>query len=147
MDIKLLGTLDKVEPDDLDSVPIIVLNLLKFKSEQSLSSYLDYAANFFRGYASDGADGAEVIYAGDLKEQVQGDIGNWDAVALVRYPNRRMFYDMHRSKEYQSFSHLRENALENGVLWISEANLPYRTQAVDFQGGYFLEEIQSRLLK
>lgn len=144
MAFKLLETLDNVQPEDIDSEPIIVLNLLKFKDEQSLSSYLDYAAEFFRRF---GTKGAEIIYAGDLKEQVQGDIGDWDAIALVRYPHRRMFYDMHRAKEYQSFSHPRENSLDKGVLWISEANMPYKTQSIEFEGGNFFTEIQSRPLE
>jgi hypothetical protein len=56
-----------------------------------------------------------------------------------------MFYDMLRSDEYQSFSHFRENALENAVLQPSEAVLPYRTQTIEFDGGDWLGELQERL--
>jgi uncharacterized protein (DUF1330 family) len=142
MDKNLLRTLDEVEPKDLDSTPIIVLNLLKFKSEEATKKYLDYGAEFFRTF---GARGAEIIYAGSFKERFQGDIGDWDAMLLARYPNRRMFYEMHRSEEYLAFSHLREDALEDGVLWASEALLPYRTQSIEFEGGDWLGELNSRL--
>ena len=144
MDFNPLTNLDNVQPENLDTGPIIVLNLLKFKSEDSVSSYLDYAANFFKSF---GSKGVEVLYAGSMKEQLQGDIGDWDALALVRYPTRRVFYEMFRSKEYQSFSHYRENALDDAVVWPSEALMPYKTQAVEFDGGDWLPEIQSRFSK
>ena len=132
MDLNPLTNLGDVQPENIDTGPIVVLNLLKFKSEQSVSGYLDYVAEFFSHF---GSKGAEVLYAGRLEEQVQGDIGNWDAIALVRYPSRRVFYEMIRSDEYQSFSHLRENALDNAVLWPSETLMPYKTQTVEFEGG------------
>jgi hypothetical protein len=78
-------------------------------------------------------------------EKVQGDAGDWDVVLLVRYPNRKFFYDMLRSEEYQSFSYLREQALADGVLQPSEALLPYRAQTIEFSGGDWMVELQSRL--
>ena len=50
---------------------------------------------------------------------------------------------MLRSDEYQAISYLREDALENGVLWPSEPVLPYKTQTVEFEGDEWLELIQS----
>jgi len=50
---------------------------------------------------------------------------------------------MFRSDKYQAISHLREDALDNGVLWPSEPVLPYKTQTIDFEGGEWLELIQS----
>jgi uncharacterized protein (DUF1330 family) len=142
MDMNPLTNLDEAQPKEKSDEPIIVLNLLKFKSKDSLNSYFDYAANFFRTF---GSRGAEVLYCGKLMEKVQGDAGDWDIVLLVRYTNRKMFYDMLRSDEYQSFSYLRENALENAVLQPSEAVMPYRTQAIEFEGGDWLGELQKRL--
>jgi uncharacterized protein (DUF1330 family) len=115
MDITRLPNLDEAQPKEMSDEPVIVLNLLKFKSEDSLNSYFDYATNFFRTF---GSRGAEVIYCGKLMEKVQGNAGDWDVVILVRYTNRKMFYDMLRSDEYLSFSHLRENAIP---LW----KMPY----------------------
>ena len=142
MDMNPLSNLDNVQPDTLGDEPIVVLNLLKFESPASISSYMDYGAEFFRTFAQ---RGAEVLYCGKLMEKVQGDAGDWDVVLLVRYPNRKFFYDMLRSDEYQSFSHFREDALENGVLQPSEALMPYRTQAIKFDGGEWTTEILSRL--
>ena len=78
-------------------------------------------------------------------EKIQGDVGDWDVIVLVRYPNRKFCYDMFRSDEYQSFSHYREDALTNAVLQPTEALMPYRTETVEFNGGAWAEELQSRL--
>ena len=140
MDLNPLANLDDVQPDNLDTGPVIVLNLLKFKPGDSLKGYLEYAARVWEAF---GDKGLEVIYAGYLKEQIQGDIGDWDAVLLARYPSRRICYEMFRSSEYQAISHLREDALDNGVLWPSEPVLPYKTQTVEFEGGEWLEIIEA----
>ena len=143
MDMNPLSKLDEAQPATLTDDPIVVLNLLKFKSQDSVASYMDYGTEFFRTFAQ---RGAEVLYCGKLMEKVQGDAGDWDVVLLVRYPNRKFFYDMLRSDEYQSFSHYREDALSNGVLQPSEALMPYRTQTIEFDGGDWTIEIQSRLM-
>ena len=140
MNLNPIANIDEVQPADLDTGPIVVLNLLKFKPGDSLKGYLEYAVRVWDAF---GDVGLEVIYAGYLKEQIQGDIGDWDAVLLERYPSRRICYEMFRSDKYQSISHLREDALDNGVLWPSEPVLPYKTQTIDFEGGEWLELIQS----
>ena len=84
MDINPLATLDKVQPKDIDSGPVVILNLLKFKPGESLTTYLEYVSRVMNDC---GDSGIEVIYGGELKEQIQGDIGDWDAVIVVRYPS------------------------------------------------------------
>lgn len=143
MDMNPLSKLDEAQPATLSDEPIVVLNLLKFKSQESVASYMDYGAEFFRTFAQ---RGAEVLYCGKLMEKVQGDAGDWDVVLLVRYPNRKFFYDMLRSEEYQSFSHYREDALSNGVLQPSEALMPYRTETIEFDGGDWTIELKARLM-
>jgi len=114
---------------------------VKFKPGGSLKGYLEYTAKLWGAFGDN--LGQEVIYAGNLKEQIQGDIGDWGAVLLARYPSRRVFYEMLRSDEYQAISYLREDALGNGVPWPSEPVLPYKIQTVEFEGGEWLELIQS----
>ena len=70
MDLNPIANLDNAQPDELSDEPVIVLNLLKFKSEASVSSYLDYAAEFFKTFAQ---RGAEVLYCGRLMEKIQGE--------------------------------------------------------------------------
>ena len=84
-----------------------------------------------------GDSGIEVIYGGELKEQIQGDIGDWDAIIIVRYPSRRHAYEMLRSDTYQAINPLAEASLERRVLWSSEPIFPYRTQPVEFNGGVY----------
>jgi len=50
--------------------PVVVLNLLKFKSRESLDSRFEYATNFVLTF---GSRGAEVLYCGKLMEKVQID--------------------------------------------------------------------------
>jgi len=135
MEIDPLATLDAVQPLDLDSGPVVMLNLLKFKPGDSLATYLEY----IRRVTSECADsGIELIYAGKLKERIQGEIGDWDVMLVVRYPSRRHCYEMFRSAKYQALNHLAAEALQKRVLWASEPLLPYRTRTVEFEGGEWL---------
>jgi len=136
VELNPLATLDAVQPADLDSGPVVVLNLLKFKSPHSIHGYLDY----LRRVSTVCADsGVELIYAGALKERIQGEIGDWDAVLLARYPNRRACYEMFRSDKYQALHPLADEALARRVLWPSEPVMPYKTQTVEFTGGEWFE--------
>ena len=132
MNLNPIANTDKVQPADLDTGPVVVLNLLKFKPGDSLERYREYAARVWDAFDD---VGLEAIYAAYLKEQSQGDIGDWDAVLLARYPSRQVCYEMFRSDKYQAISHLREDALDNGVLWPSEPVIPYKTQTIDVEGG------------
>ena len=138
MDINPLATIDDVQPEDLDSGPVVVLNLLKFKSGESLETYLQYISGVMKDCADSEID---LIYGGELKEQIQGDIGDWDAVLVVRYPTRRHVYEMFRSDAYQQHNPLAEASLERRVLWPSEPVFPFKTQATDFQGGEWSERL------
>ena len=140
MDINPLTTLDNVQPKDIDSGPVVILNLLKFKPGESLNTYLEYVSRVMKEC---GDSGIEVIYGGELKEQIQGDIGDWDAVIVVRYPSRRHAYEMFRSDTYQAINPLAEASLEKRVLWPSEPIFPYRTQSVEFNGGEWLRLLQN----
>lgn len=73
MEINPLATLDDVQPQDTDSEPVVVLNLLKFKIDESLGTYLEYVR---RVMDECGDRGIELIYGGELREQIQGDIGD-----------------------------------------------------------------------
>ena len=140
MELNPLATLDLVQPPDLDTGPIVVLNLLKFKSPESISLYLEYVRKVSERCAN---SGVELLYAGALKEQIQGDIGDWDIVLLARYPSRRACYEMFRSETYQQCHPLAEEALARRVLWPCEPVLPYKTQTVDFKGGEWLALLQA----
>lgn len=73
MEINPLATLDDVQPQDIDSGPVVVLNLLKFKIDESLGTYLEYVRRVMNEC---GDSGIELIYGGELRGQIQGDIGD-----------------------------------------------------------------------
>ncbi|MFK4808780.1 DUF1330 domain-containing protein [Devosia sp. ZW T5_3] len=97
-----------------DDQPIIMLNLLRFKADGGRQRYLDYlamAGPIVARYR------AEIIFAGDGATALCAEPGqSWDAVALVRYPNRSTFVDMIADPAYAIADPIRMSALEEAVL-------------------------------
>lgn len=111
----------KVTPADIerfladdDEQPIVMLNLLRFKNDGGRQRYLDYlalAGPIVSRY------GAEIIFAGDGSTALCAEPGqSWDAVALVRYPNRSTFVNMIADPDYAVADPVRMSALEEAVL-------------------------------
>ena len=93
--------------------PFVMLNLLKFRGggRADYEAYAREARVFLRQY------GAEVIYAGDCDTAlVAPEHHAWDAVLLVRYPNRRAFAEMVADPDYRRITALRSAALDQAVL-------------------------------
>ena len=99
--------------------PVIMLNLLKMKSG-GRESYHEYAERI-QPFLSE--LGAEIVYVGDCSTVlVAPESHDWDAVLLVRYPDRQAFSRMVANPEYQKITGLRTEALENAVL---QATVPW----------------------
>ena len=92
--------------------PVLMLNLLAFKSDGGVQRYDEYA----RAVAPllEHA-GARVVSSGLGSEALIGAEG-WDAVALVEYPTRGAFLEMISSPEYLEIAHLRTEALARSEL-------------------------------
>ena len=45
--------------------------------------------------------GAEVVFIGDVEDQLLGDEPRWDRVGVVRYPTRRSFIEMQQREDFQ----------------------------------------------
>lgn len=97
-----------------DDGPITMLNLLRFKADGGRERYAEYLAM---------ADpivsrlGAEIIFAGDGLAALAAEEGQaWDAVALVRYPNRQAFADLIDDADYAAAHSVARSALEEAVL-------------------------------
>ena len=105
--------LDRFIAED-DGAPVVMLNLLRFKPDGGRDRYLDYlgmAGPLVARY------GAEIVYAGDGSTPLAAEPGqDWDAVALVRYPNRRAFADLVADPDYQKADPVRISALLEAVL-------------------------------
>ena len=110
--------LDRYLAEDVGG-PVVMLNLLRFRPGGGRERYDDYR----RALAASGvAADLEVLFFGaGGGAALEGE--DWDAVALVRYPSRKVFAEMIRSPEYRSIQHLRREALVDAVLqpttWLS----------------------------
>jgi uncharacterized protein (DUF1330 family) len=95
--------------------PVVMVNLLKFKPEGGLQSYLQYGQEV-------GAHlqrvGATLRYAGGAPSVVIGDGEQpwWDAILIVEYPTPQAFIDMVTTQEYAKVHEHRTAGLDRGDL-------------------------------
>jgi hypothetical protein len=96
--------------------PVVFLNLLKFKGEEGREAYNEY----FRLSIEHGPRfGAEFIFLGVPSITVIADDGEawWDAVWLVRYPNRKQFHNiLHDEAFARDALSLKQDVLESTVV-------------------------------
>lgn len=45
--------------------------------------------------------GADVVFVGDVEDQLLGDSPRWDRIAIVKYPTRRSFIEMQSRPDFQ----------------------------------------------
>ncbi|WP_258906950.1 DUF1330 domain-containing protein [Actinokineospora sp. UTMC 2448] len=94
--------------------PVVMLNLLRF-AEGGFQSYQEYARQVSEKFLP--RYGAKVLYAGSGSTVLVAEDGqSWDAVVIVRYPDRAAFQKMISDPEYQGVTHLRTQALTEAVL-------------------------------
>ena len=103
-----------------DSVPVVMLNLLKFKDRSddgARTGQQEYGA-----YARDVTKmveerGGRLVWSGRPEQVLIGDDAQeWDMVALVEYPSRKAFIEMVSSPDYMKSHEHREGGLERTVL-------------------------------
>ena len=115
------ATLDAL-PDD---VAVVMVNLLKFKprSDDGDGSGWDAYVRYSRAVSPlIKARGAAIVWAGFAGGAVFGptQFGEWDYVALVRYPSKSAFRDMIVSAEYDAANVHRLNGVERHVIVVTE---------------------------
>ncbi|RAU98806.1 DUF1330 domain-containing protein [Mycobacterium colombiense] len=95
--------------------PVVMVNLLKFKPEGGLQSYLQYGQKVVPHLER---VGATLRYAGAAPSVVIGDGEHpwWDAILIVEYPTPRAFIDMVTTQEYAKVHEHRAAGLERGDL-------------------------------
>jgi len=94
--------------------PVVMLNLLRFAPEGK-SLYQEYARRLEETFLP--RYGAQVLYAGTGGTALVAEDGQaWDAVILVRYPDRSAFSRMVADPEYQAVTELRTRSLDEAVL-------------------------------
>ncbi|MEU4447531.1 DUF1330 domain-containing protein [Actinosynnema sp. NPDC050801] len=100
--------------------PVVMLNLLRF-AEGGLASYEEYARRLRETFLP--RYGAEIVYAGTGSTVLAAEDGqSWDAVVVVRYPDRAAFGRMVADPEYQQVTRLRTESLTEAVL---QATIPW----------------------
>ena len=95
--------------------PVVMVNLLKFKTPGGLESYQRYGREVAPHLEH---VGATVRYAGTAPAFVIGDSEKpwWDAILIVEYPTPAAFIDMVTTQEYAKVHEHRAAGLERGDL-------------------------------
>jgi uncharacterized protein (DUF1330 family) len=95
--------------------PVVMVNLLKFKPEGGLQSYLQYGQEVLPHLKR---VGATLRYAGGAPSVVIGDGERpwWDAILIVEYPTPQAFIDMVTTQEYAKVHEHRAAGLDRGDL-------------------------------
>ena len=95
--------------------PVVMVNLLEFKTPGGLDSYLRYGQEVAPHLQR---VGATVRYAGTAPAFVIGDGEKpwWDAILIVEYPTPQAFIDMVTTAEYAEVHQHRAAGLERGDL-------------------------------
>ncbi len=96
-----------------DDGPVVMLNLLKFKEGGGALAYATYA-NVARKLIEEA--GGRIVYSGRVAQILAGETGDWDAIAVVEYPNRKAFLEMVSRPDYVQAAEHREAGLEQTVL-------------------------------
>lgn len=109
-----------------DGEPIYMLNLLKFKQTSTYregdqvsgaEAYGRYAKAFGEMLRDLNVEGVETVYGGRVDRFLIGSgEGEWDAVAIVRYPDKKRMFEAVSNETYRSFHFHRKAGLEGQLL-------------------------------
>ena len=87
--------------------PVWMVNLMKYRD---VADYADGRETTISGREADdlytpreslAAIGAEIVFAGEVDQQLLGDAPIWDRVGVVKYPTRRSFIEMQSRPDFQ----------------------------------------------
>lgn len=106
--------------------PVYMLNLLKFKTRATYfdgedisgaEAYGRYGEAFGKLVASKNIDGAHSVFGGKIGSWLigQGE-GEWDAVAIFRYPDAKTMFETVSSEDYRKIHKHRKAGLEGQLL-------------------------------
>jgi uncharacterized protein (DUF1330 family) len=95
--------------------PVVMINLLQFRANGGLDSYVRYAQEVAPHLQR---VGGTVRYAGAAPSVVigEGEKPWWDAIIVVEYPSPAAFLDMVTNKDYLTVHEHRAAALDRGDL-------------------------------
>lgn len=114
-----------------EGVPIYMLNLLKFKTTSTYregpqvsgaEAYGRYAKAFGQMLRDNNVAGVETVFGGNVDRfligtsDIPGGAQAWDAVALVRYPDKQSMFDAVSNETYRTFHYHRKAGLAGQLL-------------------------------
>jgi len=109
--------------------PVYMLNLLKFKDKATYKdgedvsgreAYFRYASAFGKMMRN---KGVKTIFGGSANAFLIGEgDGEWDAVAIVEYPNAQAMFDAVSSEEYRKIHKHRRAGLAGQLLISCDGN-------------------------
>ena len=105
-----------------DDKPLVMINLLKFKTDQDGNEEGQRAYNKYAIAVAPMLEkvGGRLLWMGTVGQVFIGlSDDHWDMVLLVEYPSRKAFMEMISTPEYLDAHKDREAGLENSVLLAS----------------------------
>jgi uncharacterized protein (DUF1330 family) len=125
-----------------DDGPVWMVNLMKYRE---VADYADGRESGLSGRDADdlytpleslAAVGAEIVFAGDVDQQLLGDGVEWDRIGVVKYPTRRAFIDMQSRPEFQTAHEHKDAGMERtfviGCQPMTTPSLPEGSARVDW---------------
>ncbi len=122
-------------PPDEDG-PVWMVNLMKYRD---IADYTDGRDTRISGREADdryaplgplAAVGAEVVFAGDVEQQVLGAAPTWDRIGVVKYPTRRSFIAMQARPDFRAL-HVHKDAGMRETIVIGCRPLPTPIPSAD----------------
>lgn len=131
-----MATLNAIDPtpeqikaflgESAQDEPVFMLNLLKFKERATYKdgedvsgavAYGRYAKAFSKMLAELNIQGIETIYSGRARNFLIGEgEGEWDSVAIVRYPDAKTMFETVSSDSYRKIHYHRKAGLAGQLL-------------------------------
>lgn len=109
--------------------PVFMLNLLKFKEKATYKDGEDVSGKEAYGRYAKAfgemarASGSETIFGGNANVFMIGEgDGEWDAVAIVKYPSAQDMFETVSSEEYRKIHKHRRAGLEGQLLISCDAD-------------------------
>ncbi len=102
--------------------PVWMVNLMSYRMA---ADYADGRDSTISGREADdlyaptaplAAVGAEIVFVGDVQDQLLGDEPKWDRVAVVKYPTRRSFIDMQQRDDFQRLHEHKEAGMARTIV-------------------------------
>ena len=128
MDTPRYGTIDReyglrlaTTPPEEDG-PVWMVNLMKYRDVADYADGRDTAVSGREAddrYAPTGplaAVGAEIVFVGDVDQQLLGDDTVWDRIAVVKYPTRRSFVEMQQREDFQELHEHKDAGMEQTIV-------------------------------